>query len=125
MALAAGMFLVDAIGRIVHANASGHSMVAETKVLRAAAGKLGATDPQADQALQVGYWTFKLCLIASNWSASRSASVIGRSNAFAILSVFALFERAGDGGFFFCGTCSRASAVVDATKISRSAASQC
>jgi DNA-binding CsgD family transcriptional regulator len=49
--LTAGMFLVDAIGRIVHANASGHSMVTEAKVLRAAAGKLGATDPQADQAL--------------------------------------------------------------------------
>ena len=49
--LSAGMFLVDAIGRILHANASGHVMVAEANVLRAASGKLGATDPQADQAL--------------------------------------------------------------------------
>ena len=49
--LTAGMFLVDAIGRILHANASGHMMVAEANVLRAANGKLGATEPQADQAL--------------------------------------------------------------------------
>jgi DNA-binding CsgD family transcriptional regulator len=49
--LAAGMFLVDAIGRILHANASGHIMVADVNVVRAASGKLGATDPHADQAL--------------------------------------------------------------------------
>ena len=49
--LTAGMFLVDGIGRILHANASGHVMVAEANVLRAASGKLGATDPKADQAL--------------------------------------------------------------------------
>jgi DNA-binding CsgD family transcriptional regulator len=49
--LTAGMFLVDAIGRIVHANASGHMMVADAKVVRAASGKLAAADPQADEAL--------------------------------------------------------------------------
>jgi DNA-binding CsgD family transcriptional regulator len=50
-ALAAGMFLVDSTGRIVHANASGHVMVAEARVLRAPSGKLGATDACADQVL--------------------------------------------------------------------------
>ena len=49
--LTAGMFLVDATGRILHANASGLGMVAEAKVLHATSGKLGATHPQADQAL--------------------------------------------------------------------------
>jgi DNA-binding CsgD family transcriptional regulator len=49
--LTAGMFIVDGGGRILHANASGHIMIAEANVLRAAGGKLGATDPQADQAL--------------------------------------------------------------------------
>jgi DNA-binding CsgD family transcriptional regulator len=49
--LSAGMFLVDASGRIVHANASGHSMLAEAKALRAVGGHLGAIDPVANQAL--------------------------------------------------------------------------
>jgi DNA-binding CsgD family transcriptional regulator len=45
------MFLVDARGRIVHANASGHTMLAESSVLRAAGGKLAASDASAEQAL--------------------------------------------------------------------------
>src|SRR5262249_34511727 len=49
--LSSGMFLVDARGRIIHANLSGHMMVSEANVLRAPGGKLGATDPVADQAL--------------------------------------------------------------------------
>jgi len=49
--LSAGMFLVDASGRIVHANASGHSMLAEAKALRAVGGHLGAIDPVANRAL--------------------------------------------------------------------------
>jgi DNA-binding CsgD family transcriptional regulator len=49
--LPAGMFLVDAIGRIVHANLSGHVMVSEGNVLNARGGKLGALDPEVDQAL--------------------------------------------------------------------------
>jgi len=49
--LAAGMFLVDASGRIAHANASGHVMVAEASVLRALGGRLGAIDPEANQML--------------------------------------------------------------------------
>jgi DNA-binding CsgD family transcriptional regulator len=49
--LPAGMFLVDASGRIVHANKSGHVMVAEGDVLRAAGGRLGAADSTGNQAL--------------------------------------------------------------------------
>ena len=49
--LPAGMFLVDASGRIVHANKSGHVMVASGDVLRAAGGRLGAVDSAANQAL--------------------------------------------------------------------------
>ena len=49
--LSAGMFLVDASGRIVHANASGHALVAEGKVLRAPGGRLGAVDPTANATL--------------------------------------------------------------------------
>jgi hypothetical protein len=46
-----GMFLVDAIGRIVHANLCGHVMASEGNVLNARGGKLGALDPEVDQAL--------------------------------------------------------------------------
>jgi DNA-binding CsgD family transcriptional regulator len=49
--LASGMFLVDATGHIVHANASGQAIMAEGKLLRAPSGRLGAIDPAADQAL--------------------------------------------------------------------------
>jgi DNA-binding CsgD family transcriptional regulator len=49
--LSSGMFLVDAAGRIVHANLSGHLMVSEANVVRTLGGKLRATDPAADQAL--------------------------------------------------------------------------
>ena len=47
----AGMFLVDAAGRLVHANAAGHAMLSEMDVLRAAGGRLVLNDTQADQAL--------------------------------------------------------------------------
>jgi DNA-binding CsgD family transcriptional regulator len=49
--LASSMFLVDGVGRIVHANLSGHLMVSEATVVRAPGGKLGATDAQANHAL--------------------------------------------------------------------------
>ena len=49
--LPAGMFLVDGFGRIVHANLCGHEMVSEGNVLNARGGKLGALDPEVDQAL--------------------------------------------------------------------------
>lgn len=49
--LTAGMFLVDETGRIVHANASGHAMLHESSVLRAAGGRLVATQANAATAL--------------------------------------------------------------------------
>ena len=49
--LAAGVFLVDVAGRIVHANASGQVMIDKAVAVRAPSGRLGAIDPRADQAL--------------------------------------------------------------------------
>ena len=51
-ALSACMVLVTETGRIVHANAKGHDMIAGGDILRAAEGYLVACDPQADQALR-------------------------------------------------------------------------
>ena len=47
--ISAGMLLVDARGGIVHANASGHAMLAEGSVLRAAGGKLAANNADAEE----------------------------------------------------------------------------
>ncbi len=49
--LSAGMFLVSADGRIVHANMAGHAALAEGNVLCSAAGRLTAREPEVDQAL--------------------------------------------------------------------------
>ena len=49
--ISAGMFLVDARGRIVHANASGHAMLTEGSFLHATGGKLAADNADADEAL--------------------------------------------------------------------------
>src|SRR5262245_23890372 len=49
--LSAGMFLVDAGGRMVHANASGHAMLGERSVLRAGGDKVAAVKPGADREL--------------------------------------------------------------------------
>jgi DNA-binding CsgD family transcriptional regulator len=49
--LSASMFLVNEAGQIVHANASGHTMLADGRVLRAADGRLAASDTQAGQSL--------------------------------------------------------------------------
>jgi len=49
--ISAGMFLVDASGSIVHANAAGHAMLSAGDMLRAAGGRLVAGDPQTDQSL--------------------------------------------------------------------------
>ncbi len=49
--ISAGMLLVDARGGIVHANASGHAMLAEGSVLRAAGGKLAANNADAEGSL--------------------------------------------------------------------------
>jgi DNA-binding CsgD family transcriptional regulator/PAS domain-containing protein len=50
--VSAGMLLVDATGRIVHANAAGHAMLATADMLRAAGGWLVAADPQVQAALR-------------------------------------------------------------------------
>jgi DNA-binding CsgD family transcriptional regulator len=46
--VSAGMFLVDATGRIVHANVAGHVMLNAADVLHADAGRLVVNDRQAD-----------------------------------------------------------------------------
>jgi DNA-binding CsgD family transcriptional regulator/PAS domain-containing protein len=47
--IGAGMFLVDAGGRIVHANAAGHALLKAAGVLHAENGRLAANDPNADR----------------------------------------------------------------------------
>jgi DNA-binding CsgD family transcriptional regulator len=49
--LASAMFVVDGTARIIHANTSGHVMLAEAGVLRSPNGRLGAFDNTADQML--------------------------------------------------------------------------
>jgi DNA-binding CsgD family transcriptional regulator/PAS domain-containing protein len=49
--IAAGLFLVDANGRILHANASGQALLARGVVLRAYGGKLVSQDASAEQEL--------------------------------------------------------------------------
>jgi DNA-binding CsgD family transcriptional regulator/PAS domain-containing protein len=49
--ISAGMFLVDATGHIVHANAAGHAMLKKSDILRTAGGRLIASDLQTDQTL--------------------------------------------------------------------------
>lgn len=50
--LGAALFLVDAAGRIVHANLSGHALLRERTVLRSVAGTLVACQPDAETALR-------------------------------------------------------------------------
>jgi DNA-binding CsgD family transcriptional regulator len=50
--LSAGMFLVDANARIVHANATGHAILTAGDFLRAIGGRLVAGDPQTDRLLR-------------------------------------------------------------------------
>jgi DNA-binding CsgD family transcriptional regulator/PAS domain-containing protein len=49
--ISAGMFLVDANGQIIHANASGQALLGERSVLRAGGGRLAAIAPGADREL--------------------------------------------------------------------------
>lgn len=49
--IAAGLFLVDANGRILHANASGQALLARGMVLRAYGGKLASHDASTEQEL--------------------------------------------------------------------------
>jgi DNA-binding CsgD family transcriptional regulator len=50
--LSAGMCLVDAEGRIVHANAAGHAILAAGDILYAVSGRLAACDAQINQTLR-------------------------------------------------------------------------
>ncbi|PWT86809.1 MAG: LuxR family transcriptional regulator [Proteobacteria bacterium] len=50
--LSFGLFLVDARGVLVHANAAGHEMLAAGDLLRASSDRLTALDAQVDQALR-------------------------------------------------------------------------
>jgi DNA-binding CsgD family transcriptional regulator len=50
--IAAALFLVDADGRVVHANVSGHRMLTEGYVLRSVSGKLAACDQNSNQTLR-------------------------------------------------------------------------
>jgi DNA-binding CsgD family transcriptional regulator len=50
--LAAGIFLVDDEARIVHANTSGHVLLADGYLLRGDAGRLSAVDAEADRTLR-------------------------------------------------------------------------
>lgn len=49
--ISAGMFLVDATGRIVHANVAGHVMLGAADVLHAKGRRLALNDPKAEQTL--------------------------------------------------------------------------
>lgn len=49
--ISAGMFMVDASGRMVHANAAGYVMLDTANVLHAKAGRLAVTDRNADLVL--------------------------------------------------------------------------
>ena len=51
--MSAGMLFVDSSGRITHANAAGRAMTADGNVLRAPLGRLVASDPDVNRALQV------------------------------------------------------------------------
>jgi DNA-binding CsgD family transcriptional regulator len=50
----AGIFLLDARRRIVHANESGHALLARRVLLRTAGGRLSAMEPDAQRALDGG-----------------------------------------------------------------------
>jgi DNA-binding CsgD family transcriptional regulator len=50
--LSAGMFLIDATGRIVHANVAGHGILRANDYLRAAGGRLLANDPHVNGTLR-------------------------------------------------------------------------
>jgi DNA-binding CsgD family transcriptional regulator len=49
--LASGVFIVDSTGRIIHANASAHRLIAEANVLRATNGRIAALDLESSRNL--------------------------------------------------------------------------
>jgi DNA-binding CsgD family transcriptional regulator len=50
--LSTGMYLVDADGRLIHANAAGSALLAAGDILRSAAGRLVASDTQVQRTLR-------------------------------------------------------------------------
>ena len=50
--LSAGMYLVDATGRLIHANAAGHALLGASDMLSSASGRLVARDAQIDRTLR-------------------------------------------------------------------------
>lgn len=50
--LSAGMYLVDATGRLIHANAAGHALLGSSDVLTSVGGRLVAREAQIDRALR-------------------------------------------------------------------------
>src|SRR4029434_4613392 len=62
--LAAGMFLVDSGGSIVHANAAGNAALAEETVAQRAAGKLALVDADAQPTMRA------LCIAAGDGDAA-------------------------------------------------------
>jgi DNA-binding CsgD family transcriptional regulator len=50
--LSASMLFVDSSGRVTHANAAGHALIADGDVLRAPLGRLTASDPDVNRALR-------------------------------------------------------------------------
>jgi DNA-binding CsgD family transcriptional regulator len=50
--LSAGMFLVDAEGRLIHANAAGHVILAAGEILKSVAGRLVTSDTGVQQTLR-------------------------------------------------------------------------
>lgn len=50
--LAAGMYLVDEAGRLIHANAAGNAILGTSDILRSVSGRLVASDAQVDRALR-------------------------------------------------------------------------
>jgi DNA-binding CsgD family transcriptional regulator len=51
----AGMFLVDAEGRLAHANVAGHKMLSEGGMLRAVGPRLVSIDPQVDLSMREAF----------------------------------------------------------------------
>jgi DNA-binding CsgD family transcriptional regulator/PAS domain-containing protein len=50
--LSAGMYLVDATGRLIHANAAGHALLGASDILNSVGGRLVASDAHIDRALR-------------------------------------------------------------------------
>lgn len=50
--LAAGMYLVDAAGRLIHANAAGNAILGASDILSSVGGRLVASDAQVDRTLR-------------------------------------------------------------------------